>query len=177
MACALAGGRATAAPVSNRRTTPVSNRRTTPRVRQIESETGAVLVTRGRYFADKSKAGSSEKDKPLYLYVTAPSKAVLDAGIRKIVEHIEQVDGRAGVAHLLAIRPTLAAALPFAYVEGIRDASTPAFQVAAPSAAGGVGSAGENRGGAVRPCVGSQPRQHGTPRRSLKPPSFPSLAF
>ena len=116
--------------------------------RQIERETGAVLVTRGRYFADKSQAGSSEKDKPLYLYVTASSKGALDAGIRKIVELVEQVDGRAGVAHLLASRPTLASALPFAYVESVRDASTPAF-ASTPARVGASNDAPGARGGPV----------------------------
>jgi len=104
---------------------------------QIEKETGVVLVTRGRYFADKSQAGSAEKDRPLYLYLTANSREVLHVGVRKILEAIEQADGRAGVAHVLALRPTLSAALDPDYVVAVKAEARP-LDPAAPPAAGGA---------------------------------------
>ncbi|KAJ3113886.1 hypothetical protein HDU96_002799 [Phlyctochytrium bullatum] len=54
----------------------------------IKKETGADVVTRGKYYADKKLA--TEKDPPLYLHITAISQDILDKAVRKIEELIEQ---------------------------------------------------------------------------------------
>ncbi|KAJ3220346.1 hypothetical protein HDU67_000013 [Dinochytrium kinnereticum] len=54
----------------------------------IKKETGADVVTRGKYYADKGLA--TEKDPPLYLHITAISQDILDKAVAKINELIEQ---------------------------------------------------------------------------------------
>ncbi|KAJ3102946.1 hypothetical protein HDU97_000185 [Phlyctochytrium planicorne] len=55
---------------------------------EIKKETGADVVSRGKYYADKKLA--TEKDPPLYLHVTAISEEILDKAVKKINELIEQ---------------------------------------------------------------------------------------
>nr|CAG8513933.1 8420_t:CDS:10 [Entrophospora candida] len=54
----------------------------------IQKETGADVTTRGKYYPEKSLV--TDKDPPLYLHVTAPSKESLDAAVKKIDELMEQ---------------------------------------------------------------------------------------
>jgi hypothetical protein len=52
----------------------------------ILKETGAAVVTKGKYYPDKSLA--TEEDPPLYLNIIAPTKASLDKAADKIQELI-----------------------------------------------------------------------------------------
>ncbi|KAG2231743.1 hypothetical protein INT48_007463, partial [Thamnidium elegans] len=54
---------------------------------QIQQETGADVITRGKYYPDVQLA--SDKEPPLYLHITASSKQSLDKAIAKIEELIE----------------------------------------------------------------------------------------
>jgi len=55
---------------------------------QIHTETGATVSTKGVWYPDKSKATSDAP--PLYLHITAESKAALDNGIKKVEALIAQ---------------------------------------------------------------------------------------
>ncbi|KTW27035.1 hypothetical protein T552_02527 [Pneumocystis carinii B80] len=52
--------------------------------KMIKEETGADVTTRGKYYPDKGLA--TERDPPLYLHVTATTKAGLEAAVKKIEE-------------------------------------------------------------------------------------------
>ncbi|KAI8084185.1 uncharacterized protein B0P05DRAFT_534491 [Gilbertella persicaria] len=54
---------------------------------QIQQETGADVITRGKYYPDISLA--NDREPPLYLHITAPTKAALDKAVAKIEELIE----------------------------------------------------------------------------------------
>ncbi|GAN08307.1 KH domain protein [Mucor ambiguus] len=54
---------------------------------QIQQETGADVITRGKYYPDVQLA--SDKEPPLYLHITAPDKKSLDKAVAKIEELIE----------------------------------------------------------------------------------------
>ncbi|CEP07413.1 hypothetical protein [Parasitella parasitica] len=54
---------------------------------QIQQETGADVITRGKYYPDVQLA--SDREPPLYLHITAPDKESLDKAIAKIEELIE----------------------------------------------------------------------------------------
>ncbi|KAI8968209.1 hypothetical protein BDF20DRAFT_894982 [Mycotypha africana] len=54
---------------------------------QIKEETGADVITRGKYYPDTSLA--TEKEPPLYLHVTASDQESLDKAVAKIEELIE----------------------------------------------------------------------------------------
>jgi hypothetical protein len=136
----------------------------------VEKETGAVLVTRGRFYASRpaSVATLSDGDRPLYLYVTAKTKDALAAGVRKVAELIEAADGRSGVAHVLSLRPSLAALLPFVYVESVRDASTPPFRPGNnPNPA--TGTSGSSTAGASDPDSGSFGPSGARPNGPVRP--------
>ncbi|KAJ3267998.1 hypothetical protein HDU76_011531, partial [Blyttiomyces sp. JEL0837] len=65
----------------------------------IKKTTGADIVTRGKYYSDKSQA--TEKDPPLYLHITAVSEEILEEAVKKVEELIAQaavplVNERAG---------------------------------------------------------------------------------
>ena len=49
---------------------------------RIQAETGALLVTRGRYYPERGMA--TDKDPPLYIHVAAPSQEALDAALKEI---------------------------------------------------------------------------------------------
>ncbi|KAK4512009.1 uncharacterized protein ATC70_013251 [Mucor velutinosus] len=54
---------------------------------QIQQETGADVITRGKYYPDVQLA--SDREPPLYLHITAPDKKSLDKAVAKIEELIE----------------------------------------------------------------------------------------
>ncbi|KAJ1555858.1 hypothetical protein HK405_011652 [Cladochytrium tenue] len=54
----------------------------------IKKSTGADVVTRGKYYSDKSVA--TEKDPPLYLHISAVSQEILDAAVAKIEDIMKQ---------------------------------------------------------------------------------------
>ncbi|KAI7889544.1 uncharacterized protein EV154DRAFT_514121 [Mucor mucedo] len=54
---------------------------------QIQQETGADVITRGKYYPDVQLA--SDREPPLYLHITASNKQSLDKAIAKIEELIE----------------------------------------------------------------------------------------
>ncbi|KAI7902199.1 uncharacterized protein BX663DRAFT_436087 [Cokeromyces recurvatus] len=54
---------------------------------QIQQETGADVITRGKYYPDVSLA--TDKEPPLYLHITASTKESLDKAVKKIQELIE----------------------------------------------------------------------------------------
>ncbi|EMR09573.1 hypothetical protein PNEG_02159 [Pneumocystis murina B123] len=56
--------------------------------KMIKEETGADVTTRGKYYPDKTLA--TERDPPLYLHVTATTKAGLEAAVKKIEELMSQ---------------------------------------------------------------------------------------
>ncbi|KAJ3193240.1 Checkpoint kinase 2 [Irineochytrium annulatum] len=55
---------------------------------EIKKETGADVVTRGKYYSDVKMA--TEKDPPLYLHISAINEDILEKAIKKIEELIEQ---------------------------------------------------------------------------------------
>ncbi|KAJ3081853.1 hypothetical protein HK102_002095, partial [Quaeritorhiza haematococci] len=55
---------------------------------KIKEDTGADVITRGRFYPDKSLA--TEKDPPLYLHVVAQTQESLDQAVEQINELIEQ---------------------------------------------------------------------------------------
>ncbi|KAJ9104332.1 hypothetical protein QFC19_003972 [Naganishia cerealis] len=55
---------------------------------QISTETGASVTTKGVWLPDRSKAGPN--DQPLFIHISAPSQAVLDAAVKKVNEVISQ---------------------------------------------------------------------------------------
>ncbi|KAI9363384.1 hypothetical protein DFJ73DRAFT_810922 [Zopfochytrium polystomum] len=55
---------------------------------EIKKSSGADVVTRGKYYSDKSLA--TEKDPPLYLHVSAVSEEILNAAVAKIEELMTQ---------------------------------------------------------------------------------------
>lgn len=55
---------------------------------QVKADTGATVVTKGTWLPDRSKA--SERDPALYLHITAPTQAVLDAGVEAVEKLLAQ---------------------------------------------------------------------------------------
>ncbi|QSL66344.1 hypothetical protein MERGE_000722 [Pneumocystis wakefieldiae] len=56
--------------------------------KMIKEETGADVTTRGKYYPDKALA--TERDPPLYLHVSATTRAGLEAAVKKIEELMTQ---------------------------------------------------------------------------------------
>ncbi|KAI9615061.1 hypothetical protein H4Q26_011599 [Puccinia striiformis f. sp. tritici PST-130] len=59
-----------------------------PTQAEIQAETGCSVTTKGQWYPDRTKA--HDRDPPLYLHLTATSQEVLDKGIAKVNELIEQ---------------------------------------------------------------------------------------
>ncbi|CAH7687465.1 hypothetical protein BY996DRAFT_4601163 [Phakopsora pachyrhizi] len=59
-----------------------------PTQAEIQSETGCSVTTKGQWYPDRTKA--NDRDPPLYLHLTANSQEILDKGIKKVNELIEQ---------------------------------------------------------------------------------------
>ncbi|EFP88278.1 uncharacterized protein PGTG_14362 [Puccinia graminis f. sp. tritici CRL 75-36-700-3] len=59
-----------------------------PTQAEIQAETGCSVTTKGQWYPDRTKA--HDRDPPLYLHLTATSQEILDKGIAKVNELIEQ---------------------------------------------------------------------------------------
>ncbi|MBW0494785.1 hypothetical protein O181_034500 [Austropuccinia psidii MF-1] len=59
-----------------------------PTQAEIQAETGCSVTTKGQWYPDRTKA--HDRDPPLYLHLTATSQEILDKGIKKVNELIEQ---------------------------------------------------------------------------------------
>ncbi|PLW06430.1 hypothetical protein PCANC_23551 [Puccinia coronata f. sp. avenae] len=59
-----------------------------PTQAEIQAETGCSVTTKGQWYPDRTKA--LDRDPPLYLHLTATSQEILDKGIAKVNELIEQ---------------------------------------------------------------------------------------
>nr|KAJ3419413.1 hypothetical protein HK105_006982 [Polyrhizophydium stewartii] len=55
---------------------------------KIKEETGADVVTRGKFYPDKSRA--TERDPPLYLFISASTQESVDKAVKAVNEIIEQ---------------------------------------------------------------------------------------
>ena len=55
---------------------------------QIKAETKALVVTKGTWLPDRSKA--SDKDPPLYLHISATTQEILDAGVEAVEKLLAQ---------------------------------------------------------------------------------------
>ncbi|KAG0151681.1 hypothetical protein CROQUDRAFT_86297 [Cronartium quercuum f. sp. fusiforme G11] len=59
-----------------------------PTQAEIQQETGCSVTTKGQWYPDRTMA--NDRDPPLYLHLTATSQEILDKGIKKVNELIEQ---------------------------------------------------------------------------------------
>lgn len=55
---------------------------------QVKNETGATVITKGTWLPDRTKA--NDKEPALYLHITAPTQAILDAGVEAVEKLLAQ---------------------------------------------------------------------------------------